>query len=508
MDLDLTVAGAYSTRQFEHIFDLSARLFYKNYDPVVIPGQPTLIPIHLAKDLEDFLFASPVLPDGTTPNPYQGIINLNLPNPLIPIPWQSTLVSGKTISSLSIPRYQNFEELAQDAGHLRTRLSGITGNDFEWSIDAFAEKYETNLGHVGHQWERDEYNLEFRGNRPFGDRNHLAFGLGYRYMEFDVTEVVTSPWDFDVYESSTSVSPLSIPGYNSYPILNYGGPDSFERFSAFVQNTFEVNEDFFFSFGSKFEDGDFSGTTFQPGVRASYSVNSNNLLWGAYSRAHRQASLVEKYTEVSYARFWYPTDGKWVNESFNADPTLDDEVMDAYEIGWRSSPSEKLLWELSLFYYDTQDAVFSGPPIYNAFDYTSLGGELTFNYIPNEFWELQGSYSYSEGKKEGESEKSTDFPESMASLKSLVHAKDNLKFVQNLYFTGDRILPSAYNELPIDDYLRLDLGMIWQVGEGWQIGLFGQDLLDPDHPENMYTDLDVEPTRIERRFLLSISKEF
>ena len=486
MDLDLTVAGAYSTRQFEHIFDLSYRLFYINNDSAnafgLIPGSPPIIPIgNFPGAVQSILLATTNWPASES-SPYDSIGGVN--------------------------RYQNFEELAQDAGHLRTRLSGITGNDFEWSIDAFAEKYETNLGHVGHQWERDEYNLEFRGNRPFGDRNHLAFGLGYRYMEFDVTEVVTSPWAFDVYESNTSASPLSIQGYNSYPILNYGGADSFERFSAFVQNTFEVNEDFFISFGSKFEDGDFSGTTFQPGVRASYSVNPDNLLWAAYSRAHRQASLVEKYTEVSYARFWYPTDGKWVNESFNADPTLDDEVMDAYEIGWRSSPSEKLLWELSLFYYDTQDAVFSGPPIYNAFDYTSLGGELTFNYIPNEFWELQGSYSYSEGKKEGESEKSTDFPESMASLKSLVHAKDNLKFVQNLYFTGDRILPSAYNELPIDDYLRLDLGMIWQVGEGWQIGLFGQDLLDPDHPENMYTDLDVEPTRIKRRFLLSISKEF
>ena len=486
MDLDLTVAGAYSTRQFEHIFDLSYRLFYVNNDPGnpfgLTPGAPPIIPI------------------GNFPGSVQSLLLANTN-------WPTSEVSP--FDSLGgVTRYQNFEELAQDAGHLRTRLTGITGNDFEWSIDAFAEKYETNLGHVGHQWERDEYNLEFRGNRPLGDRNHLAFGLGYRYMEFDVTEVVTSPWDFDVYESTTSVSRLSIPGYNSYPILNYKGPEDFGRFSAFVQNTLEVNEDLFISFGSKFEDGDFSGTTFQPGVRASYSVNPDNLLWAAYSRAYRQASLVEKHTEVSYARFWYPTDSKWLNESFNADPTLDDEVMDAYEIGWRSSPSEKFLWELSLFYYDTQDAVFSGPPIYNAFDYTSVGGELTFNYKPNDFWELQGSYSYSEGKKEGESENETDFPESMASLKSVIHAKDDLKFVQNLYYTGDRILPSAYNELPIDDYLRLDLGMIWQVGAGWQIGLFGQDLLDPDHPENMYTDLDVEPTRIERRFLLSISKEF
>ena len=75
----------------------------------------------------------------------------------------------------------------------------------------------------------------------------------------------------------------------------------------------------------------------------------------------------------------------WINQSFQSDPSLDDEVMDAYEIGWRSSPSEKFLCELSLFYYDTKDAVFSGPPTYNAFDYTSVGGELTFNYKPNNF---------------------------------------------------------------------------------------------------------------------------
>jgi iron complex outermembrane receptor protein len=481
MDLDLTVAGAYSTRQFEHIFDLSYRLFDAN----------TLLPVNAT-----------------------GLNSI----PLVAPTWEP-FNTGKTISintgqhngfGLQLDRYQNFEELAQDAGHLRTRLSGITSHDFEWSIDALVEKYETNLGHVGHQWERDEYNLEFRGNRPIGDRNHLAFGLGYRLMEFDVSEVVTSPWDFPVFQFEAgppvSISPLSIPGYNSYPILNYGGQDSFERFSAFAQNTFELSPNFFISFGSKFEDGDFSGRSLQPGVRASYSVNPDNLLWAAYSRAHRQASLVEKYTEVSYARFWDSTNGMWINQSFQGDPTLDDEVMDAYEIGWRSSPSEKFLWELSLFYYDTKDAVFSGPPTYEAFDYTSVGGELTFNYMPNNFWELQGSYSYSKGKKEGV--RQTDFPESMASLKSVIHARDDLKFVQNFYFTGDRILPSAYNELPIDDYLRLDLGMIWQVGEGWQIGLFGQDLLDPNHPENMYTDLDVEPTRIERRFLLSISKEF
>jgi D-mannonate dehydratase len=38
--------------------------------------------------------------------------------------------------------------------------------------------------------------------------------------------------------------------------------------------------------------------------------------------------------------------------------------------------------------------------------------------------------------------------------------------------------------------------------------LFGRDLLDPDHAENMYNDLDVEPGMVKRTFLLSITKKF
>jgi hypothetical protein len=38
--------------------------------------------------------------------------------------------------------------------------------------------------------------------------------------------------------------------------------------------------------------------------------------------------------------------------------------------------------------------------------------------------------------------------------------------------------------------------------------LFGRDLLDPDHVENMYNDLDVEPGKVKRTFLISITKKF
>lgn len=215
---------------------------------------------------------------------------------------------------------------------------------------------------------------------------------------------------------------------------------------------------------------------------------------------------MEQYTKVSYARVWDPVNSIWINQSFSGDPSTNDEKMDAYELGWRMRPSADLLIELSLYHYDTKDAVFSGPPIYSTSDVKTTGGELTFDYHASDTWHLEGGYSYSRGKKDGEIQ--VDFPESMASLTSHLKIRDNLIFSKNIYYTDDRIIPSAYNEIPIDDYLRLDLGLLWRLKDDWEIGLFGRDLLDPDHPENMYNDLDVEPGKVERTFLLSITKDF
>ena len=100
-----------------------------------------------------------------------------------------------------------------------------------------------------------------------------------------------------------------------------------------------------------------------------------------------------------------------------------------------------------------------------------------------------------------------DFPESMANMSSHLKVRDDLIFTQSLYYTGERTIPSAYNPIPLEDHLRLDLGLVWRPDESLEIGLFGRDLLDPDHAENMYNDLDVEPGKVERTFLLSITKK-
>ena len=91
-------------------------------------------------------------------------------------------------------------------------------------ISAYAELYDTTLGHIGHSWVRDEYDLDFRANQPIGEKHHLSFGASYRNMSFDVDEAVTSPWAFPTLIQIRILQEADI------PILDYGNsPTKFER---------------------------------------------------------------------------------------------------------------------------------------------------------------------------------------------------------------------------------------------------------------------------------------
>ena len=129
--------------------------------------------------------------------------------------------------------------MPQDGSHLRVKLSGITENELEWSLAGYAELYDTSLGHIGHSWTRKEFDIDFRANKQIGDYNHVAFGASYRYMTFDVDEVVTAPWAFSTVDPSIFLSTLDLNRSlrTDIPVLEYGDSRTkFERVSGFLQD--------------------------------------------------------------------------------------------------------------------------------------------------------------------------------------------------------------------------------------------------------------------------------
>jgi len=486
-DLDFTFAGALGKRRVHHVLDLSQRLLY-----YIGGGLPTSdnIPV---KDLVPY--AAAVKEDG---------VKLQVRS------WPISRAPTTAVPQPHFTRYEYWGEMPHDAGHLRAKLSGVTDSDLEWSLAGYAEQYKTFLGHVGRRWERKEYDLDFKANKPIGDRHHLAFGLATRHMDFDVEDVMTPPWGFDTNDT------LFTPATSDITILDHGdSPTKFDRFSAFIQDSYEFSDSLLLSAGAKFEESDLAGTGVQPGARLSWAVNETNVLWSAYSRAYRTPSLVERYSKVSYRRDWVSTDppdplnpakGDWLNQFFPGNSSLEKEETDAFEIGWRSQMWVDFTTELSLYHYDTTNAIFSGPPNYEAHDVKTTGGELTFDYSPFHYWSMKGGASYTISKKEGV--ETDNFPKTLANFSSHLRLRDDLIFSQNFYYAAERTIPSAYNPIFIPAHLRMDLGFVWRPDESLEIGLFGRDLLDPHHPENMYQDLELEPARVERSFLLSITKRF
>ena len=105
--------------------------------------------------------------------------------------------------------------MPQDGSHLRAKLSGITDNDLEWALSGYAELYDTTLGHIGHSWERKEFDLDFKANKPSGDFNHLAFGASVRHMSLRSMKLLQHP-------GLLLLIPVILPYCPDIPILDYG----------------------------------------------------------------------------------------------------------------------------------------------------------------------------------------------------------------------------------------------------------------------------------------------
>ena len=73
---------------------------------------------------------------------------------------------------------------------------------------------------------------------------------------------------------------------------------------------------------------------------------------------------------------------------------------------------------------------------------------------------------------------------------------------QGLYFVDE--IP----QYGIDSYMRLDLGMTWRPNLTTEVGLWGQNLLEPRHEEYFSTYYKKTKARIGRSFFITVRKQF
>jgi iron complex outermembrane receptor protein len=331
--------------------------------------------------------------------------------------------------------------------------------------------------------------IDFQHDFKLGEHHSLAWGLNYRFTQFDIPKNII----FDIPSVSTNL------------------------FGSFINDDITIiPEKLNLIVGSKFEHNEFSGFEIQPSVRTIWKPEENHTFWAAFSRAVRIPSLRESLGDSNRATLTgvqvlpFPPFGpsniliKEVNTG-----TVDSEKLLSYEAGYRYNPNPNFSLDITGYFFDYKDLIefelieeFFDPfpnqfvvPLSNnnVFDGQVYGIELSMDWNPFKNWKLGGSYTFTKinlTKKDGflfnEStdgfNADDDFnaqgePNHLVNVHSYIKLPYNVEFDQMFYYT------STNSARDVPGYTRVDLRLGWKPAKYLDLSIVGQNIFDSSHPE-------------------------
>ncbi len=313
---------------------------------------------------------------------------------------------------------------------------------------------------------RDTFDIDLQHRMLVADYHRIIWGAGYQTSRDDFTY----PNPFVISANSSSLS------------INV--------FSCFVQDEIELIEDeLYFTVGSKFEDNTFTGFEYQPSGRLVWMPNEREAYWGAISRSIRRPTRVNDDFTIRILNPMTSPIGAHPVLSGNTGVVSEDLL--AYEVGYRAQPTESFSWDVTTFFnqYNDMSSIFVTAPFPPEITFAgdqdaySLGVELTGNYAINDCWRLYGSYSYlylnmitADGSDPRNEEAD---PLHQANLWLSGELRDNVqldlmfRYVDSVFVTG----------IAIPSYLEMDVRLAWQATDSLELAVMGRNLLDDHHPE-------------------------
>ncbi|MCH2547669.1 MAG: TonB-dependent receptor [Alphaproteobacteria bacterium] len=320
------------------------------------------------------------------------------------------------------------------------------------------------------------FDVDFNLTSRWMDRNELIWGGGYRLMD---------------------------DSYGSTPVLTFVPSEEQKNlFSAFVQNKFEATKQLDLTLGTKFEHNGYTGFEVQPTAKVAYRPSERSTAWASVARAVRSPSRTEDSIRYSFLQQPAATSATVVGIGSSS---VESEELVAYEIGYRVSPREGLVFDVATYFndYDNLTSLSQGAPtlggggviiplnVQNMGEAEMYGIEATASWQVTASWLLSGYYSYGrlETQSQGNSQLFQDYeslwPEHSFSVRSLYNINENIEFDTALYYVSDLNNARDVNGvlMPVDSYVKWDVRLGWRPWEGLELSLVGLNLLEGNHQE-------------------------
>ena len=357
------------------------------------------------------------------------------------------------------------DEAVVTGGHVLGGLSRPTPGNGAFQLRAYYDRSDRTIP------------LQFDGDRNTGEldlqqtlrskRHHVVFGTTWRIS--DARDTGTAGFFFDPEERT------------SWTV------------NAFVQDEYEVlTGRAYVTAGTKFGGNNYTGLELQPNVRVRVQDGDRQMWWGAVSRALRMPTRFD--TDL---RLVNPATGRLVlrgNEDFAT------ESVNAYEAGYRATPTAKVSVDVALFanrYDDLRSQEFR--PELGAFELdnllnaTTTGVETAVTVAPFESWRVRGSYAWlhedfsyesSSNDPTGARSEAQD-PAHQFAFRSWLDLPHRFALDGIVRYVSRRPGPTIIST-GVPAYGELDLRVGWSATDGFELSLIGQNLLHEAHGEMLY----------------------
>ena len=350
----------------------------------------------------------------------------------------------------------------------------------------------------------DEITLQSYYDRTTWD-NGVYRGVGYNVdtIDVDMTHRMALSESHDLVWGGGYR--LNVIGTKNGDDVSFDGDRKDNLFSGFLQDEMALFDNHArLTFGTKLEHNPYTGFELQPTVRALVTPHPDHVGWIALSRAVRTPSLAE--TDTTTRLSVLPPSGlsplpTAVDLVPNEDAGAEDVV--AIEAGYRVQPSPTLNFDLALFYniYDdlllpvpAETTLVGAPPavittqrLENIGDAVAYGFELAAEYQLRSWWRLRSAYGLTIVEADSESSSTTalvsaeGLENGTPRNQALVRSSMDLLEAVELDFTVRYVDEVERFELP--SYTAVDVRLGWQLADGVELSLVGQNLLDGGHPE-------------------------
>ncbi len=374
-----------------------------------------------------------------------------------------------------------------EGGNLLARWNNRISNSSDTVFQVYFDHISRDLVLLGQK--RYTIDFDFQHNWQASSRNEVIWGAGYRYISDSLRESLQISYTAEERRDTL--------------------------YSAFIQDKITLMEDkWFLTIGSKFEHNDYTGFEYQPSIRTSWIIDENHTLWGAVSRAVRTPSRNEADILLANLTFAPGVFASQVGTRF-----LDSENLVAYEIGYRTEPTDSSSVDITAFFNDYDDlrtTDVSGTngtiidpsfgntllvlPLENKGAAESYGVETALSWNVTGNWKLSAAYTFLSLNLhvDADSGDTTLENDEGRSAKNQFNIRSQLNLPNN--FELDNFLYYVDNlAVGIDNYIRFDTRIGWRPTKSLELSLVGQNLFDDWHQE-FEESLYASPSQIGRSF--------